>query len=241
MEQAAREGSPVTAVYASDLPLSESSKVGVERARLSTLEALAGLAEDFPAVELRTRMVQGSVVDVLRDASRNASLLVIGRHSNSRLEFHALGHATRALLHNAPCPLMVIPPSGPFRPPLTSLLGADVPMHGDRTKSRASRRLRRHLVDDRLPTRSASGEWTPCRLQMTRLGPTRRLTSDPTRPRLQQVRTGSGSALIGVLGWRLWQFWLPIPVAGVCYLSLRIEADRPERRRTRAATNAASD
>jgi uncharacterized protein (TIRG00374 family) len=33
----------------------------------------------------------------------------------------------------------------------------------------------------------------------------------------------SASALVGVLGWRLWQFWLPIPVAGVCYLSLRIE------------------
>jgi uncharacterized protein (TIRG00374 family) len=31
------------------------------------------------------------------------------------------------------------------------------------------------------------------------------------------------AALIGVLGWRVWQFWLPIPVAGACYLSLRIE------------------
>ena len=31
------------------------------------------------------------------------------------------------------------------------------------------------------------------------------------------------AALIAVLGWRVWQFWLPIPVAGGCYLSLRIE------------------
>ena len=44
----------------------------------------------------------------------------------------------------------------------------------------------------------------------------------------------SGSALVGVLGWRLWQFWLPIPVAGVCYLSLRIEEVVRKRRGARA-------
>ena len=91
-------------------------------------EALAGLAEDFPTVDLRTRLVRGPVVDVLRLAAENADLLVIGRHANSRLEFHALGHAARALLHDAPCPLMVIPPSGPLRAPTRGLLTADVPV-----------------------------------------------------------------------------------------------------------------
>jgi nucleotide-binding universal stress UspA family protein len=91
-------------------------------------EALAGLAEDFPTIEIRTRLVHGPVVDVLRAESRNSGLLVIGRHADSRLEFHALGHATRALLNSAPCPLMVTPPSGPFRAPLRSLLGVDVPI-----------------------------------------------------------------------------------------------------------------
>jgi nucleotide-binding universal stress UspA family protein len=140
MEQAAREGVPVTAVYAWNLPTSESSAYGVgvspaeltatarEAAGLLMSEALAGLAEDFPTVDIRTRLVHGRVVDVLRAESRHAGLLVIGRHADSRLEFHALGHATRALLNSAPCPLMVTPPSGPFRAPLSSLLSADVPI-----------------------------------------------------------------------------------------------------------------
>ena len=139
MEQAARDGSPVTAVYAWNLPMSEASSYGVvssselpatarEAAGRLMSEALAGLAEDFPTVDLRTRLVRGRVVDVLREAGQDARLLVIGRHTNSRLQFHALGHATRALLRDAPCPLMVVPPAGPFRAPLTSLLAADVPI-----------------------------------------------------------------------------------------------------------------
>jgi nucleotide-binding universal stress UspA family protein len=91
-------------------------------------EALAGLAEDYPTVDIRTRVVRGPVVDVLRRAAEDAKLLVIGRHADSRLDFHALGHAARALLHDAPCPLMVVAPSGPLRAPTRSLLTADIPI-----------------------------------------------------------------------------------------------------------------
>ena len=141
MEQAARVGWPVTAVYAWALRIGESStydfvpssadestSVARENADLFMSEALAGLAEDFPTVELRSRVVHGPVIDVLRQTASDADLLVIGRHANSRLEFHALGHATRALLHDAPCPLMVVPPAGPFREPLASRLMAEVPI-----------------------------------------------------------------------------------------------------------------
>jgi nucleotide-binding universal stress UspA family protein len=141
MEQAARAELPVTAVYAWALKIGESSvydyvppsadeltSVAREAAELLMSEALAGLAEDFPTVDLRRRVVHGPVIDVLRQTAYDADLLVIGRHANSRLEFHALGHATRALLHDAPCPLMVIPPAGPFREPLTSRFLADVPI-----------------------------------------------------------------------------------------------------------------
>jgi len=31
----------------------------------------------------------------------------------------------------------------------------------------------------------------------------------------------AGVAVLGVVSWRLFQFWLPVPVAGLCYLSLR--------------------
>lgn len=30
-----------------------------------------------------------------------------------------------------------------------------------------------------------------------------------------------GIAVLGVVSWRLIQYWAPIPVAGLCYLSLR--------------------
>ncbi|MGW1344483.1 lysylphosphatidylglycerol synthase transmembrane domain-containing protein [Kribbella sp. NPDC002412] len=42
------------------------------------------------------------------------------------------------------------------------------------------------------------------------------------------------AAVLGVLSWRLVQFWVPVPVAGLCYLSLRAESHtRWFRRRTR--------
>jgi uncharacterized membrane protein YbhN (UPF0104 family) len=41
-------------------------------------------------------------------------------------------------------------------------------------------------------------------------------------PSLVGLGVPRASALIAVLGWRLWQFWMPIPVAGLCYLSLRL-------------------
>ena len=36
-------------------------------------------------------------------------------------------------------------------------------------------------------------------------------------------------ALVAVLGWRFLQFWLPIPVAAITYLSLRFTWRREER------------
>ena len=141
VEQAARDQVPVTAVHAWDVPMGDPAIYGIapptpdevasirsEADRLMS-EALAGLTEDFPTVNLHRRLVRGLVVDVLRGAAEGADLLVIGRHTDSRLDFHALGHAARALLHDAPCPLMVVPPSGPLRARTTrSLLTADVPI-----------------------------------------------------------------------------------------------------------------
>ncbi|MFI6674286.1 YbhN family protein [Kribbella sp. NPDC050469] len=41
------------------------------------------------------------------------------------------------------------------------------------------------------------------------------------------------AAVLGVISWRLVQFWAPVPVAGLCYLSLRAESHtRRIRRRT---------
>lgn len=41
-------------------------------------------------------------------------------------------------------------------------------------------------------------------------------------PLLIAMGTSSPVAVLGVITWRVLQFWLPVPVAGVCYLSLRV-------------------
>ena len=41
----------------------------------------------------------------------------------------------------------------------------------------------------------------------------------------------SGVAILGVLGWRLVNFWLPIPVGALAYLSLRVEPGAPAERK----------
>jgi uncharacterized membrane protein YbhN (UPF0104 family) len=60
-------------------------------------------------------------------------------------------------------------------------------------------------------------------------------------PALLGFDVPSASALIGVLGWRLWQFWLPIPIAGVCYLSLRFGQLVGKPRHASTRTNPADD
>ena len=41
----------------------------------------------------------------------------------------------------------------------------------------------------------------------------------------------SGVAILGVLAWRLVNFWLPIPVGALAYLSLRVEPGAPAERK----------
>lgn len=44
----------------------------------------------------------------------------------------------------------------------------------------------------------------------------------------------SAEVVLGVVSWRLFEFWAPIPAAGVCYLSLRTESWREGHRFARA-------
>ena len=45
-------------------------------------------------------------------------------------------------------------------------------------------------------------------------------------PVLASLGAGSSVALLGVLTWRLLQFWLPVPIALLTYLSLQLGALR---------------
>jgi len=138
MEVAERAGLPVTAVHAWEVPMNvrttgyvpatqdELAEAHDAASRIMS-EALAGLAEDFPTVELRRRVVRGPALEVLREVAADASLLVVARHTSSRLAFHALGRTARALLHDAPCPLMLTPPAHQPGKPASRLL-RDVPV-----------------------------------------------------------------------------------------------------------------
>ena len=140
VEAAAYRSAPVTAVLAWDAPPTTTGNRAytpkstvVSTARQSALvlmaEALAGLREAYPQVELRRLLVRGPVVGVLRQAARYADLLVIGRRSNSGLPTYAIGHAARVLLQDAPCPLML---TAAVRAPrsgrLATARGSDVPI-----------------------------------------------------------------------------------------------------------------
>jgi uncharacterized membrane protein YbhN (UPF0104 family) len=48
-------------------------------------------------------------------------------------------------------------------------------------------------------------------------------------PALVAFGVGGGAAVLGVLSWRVVQFWLPIPVGGVAYVGLRISDAREGR------------
>jgi nucleotide-binding universal stress UspA family protein len=140
MAAAAYRSVPLTAVLAWDappttaggrayMPTSAEVSAALRSAQLLMSEALAGLADDVPDIELRRRLVRGPVVEVLRDAARHADLLVVGRRSNSGLSGYALGHAGRALLQDAPCPLMLVAAAeAPRTGTLSTVLAATVPV-----------------------------------------------------------------------------------------------------------------
>ncbi|WP_084959940.1 universal stress protein [Thermoactinospora rubra] len=75
-------------------------------------EVLAGWRERYPDVEVITEVIHGHAVEVLRDASEGADLLVVGSHGHGQVTGLIMGSVSQAMLHHARCPLAVIR-SGP--------------------------------------------------------------------------------------------------------------------------------
>jgi len=140
MEAASYRSASVTAVLAWDvLPTAGGSRsylpaaIALDTAKHSAsvlmAEALAGLGADFPDVPVHRSLVRGPVAEVLRDVAQHADLLVIGRHANSGLSTYALGHTARALLYDAPCPLMLTAATTPAHPTgWSTVLGGSTPI-----------------------------------------------------------------------------------------------------------------
>ncbi|WP_439681317.1 universal stress protein [Embleya sp. MST-111070] len=80
-----------------------------EFARQMLVNVMSPLRDANPQVKVEERVVQGSAGTALVSASRDAGLVVVGRHSSPHHFGPRLGHATIALLHHAHGPLLVVP------------------------------------------------------------------------------------------------------------------------------------
>jgi nucleotide-binding universal stress UspA family protein len=68
--------------------------------------------ERFPDVEVQAVHSHSHPAMAVLDAAEKAQLVVLGRHTDGRLGGFAFGSVTRAVLHYAECPVMVVPTDG---------------------------------------------------------------------------------------------------------------------------------
>ncbi|WP_405889249.1 universal stress protein [Streptomyces sp. NBC_00133] len=96
--------------FAYGLPADPRLNAELDAQRADTLaEALRPWRQKFPAVEVVERPRSGKPANHLVDASRDASLLVVGRRTRrSPLGAH-IGPVTHAVLHHATSPVAVVP------------------------------------------------------------------------------------------------------------------------------------
>ncbi|MGW6545188.1 universal stress protein [Streptomyces massasporeus] len=116
-EEAARRQTSLRVVHGWNLPLHYVSslpaapEIGVELGRqyAATLAAvLRPWKEKFPQVEVVEESRSGSPADLLADASREASLVVVGRRvRRSPFGIH-IGSVTHAVMHHATAPVAVV-------------------------------------------------------------------------------------------------------------------------------------
>ncbi|WP_432145225.1 universal stress protein [Streptomyces sp. bgisy084] len=82
----------------------------LDEAALRILDAEAAQrAGRYPGVDVRTRVERVRTSTILAEASRGASLLVVGSHGRTGLRRLMLGSVSAEALHTAACPVMVVP------------------------------------------------------------------------------------------------------------------------------------
>ncbi|GAT71032.1 universal stress protein UspA [Planomonospora sphaerica] len=72
-------------------------------------EALVGLRGRYPDVKVVEQAEHGHPVDVLKDASVTADVLIVGSRGRGDLTGLLLGSVSHSLLHHAACPVIVVP------------------------------------------------------------------------------------------------------------------------------------
>lgn len=116
-EQASRQGSALTALYAFNVG---AGLTGLdtslfadrrENARRQLSETLSGWCDKYPDVVVNSVVTDESPLRALRTASATASLVVVGSHGRGFFLRHVLGSVSSALLRVSDCPVAVISPA----------------------------------------------------------------------------------------------------------------------------------
>ncbi|WP_157982447.1 universal stress protein [Nocardiopsis sp. FIRDI 009] len=116
LRTASHHGDRVCAVWAWSPPVFSSAGLGpwasvdeeMTRTQGAALEAvLARHLPDFPDVEVVRRVVRGQPATALIDAAAGARMIAVGARGTRGFARLALGGVAHALLHHAPCPVLV--------------------------------------------------------------------------------------------------------------------------------------
>lgn len=118
MSHASRHGLPVVALHAWWLefidgvvvttPGSPEWRIARERMELRVAEALAGYCERYPDVQVTRRFVEARPAIALGQASREASLVVVGARGRGGFASLLLGSVSREVLMHASSPVAVV-------------------------------------------------------------------------------------------------------------------------------------
>ncbi len=83
----------------------------VQESLLDLSEALAGWGKTFPGVHVRHEVLGGHPAMTLSQHAVGARCLVVGSRGIGGFRGLVLGSTSRTLVHHAPCPLIVVPPT----------------------------------------------------------------------------------------------------------------------------------
>ncbi|MCX5230562.1 universal stress protein [Streptomyces sp. NPDC006553] len=95
------------------LPIADRAEAFVREAEREQEERLRPFVARWPTVELVPRVVPADAAGLLVEGSRDAGLVVVGRHHRHRFGSLLIGSVAHSVLHHAHCPVAVVPPVPP--------------------------------------------------------------------------------------------------------------------------------
>lgn len=117
-DRASLTGESVVAVHAYQFPMFSGTGLAVlpidmdtelvDGAERLAAELVAGIADDYPDVRLRSTAVVGRAARVLARLSDDASLVVVGSRGRTPWQEMLLGSVSQEVLYRAECPVVVV-------------------------------------------------------------------------------------------------------------------------------------